>query len=397
MIKKKRMNKISKINKMNRMNKKGDLPSGFVVMVILLLIGFVILLFFLFRISLTERADKEICRQSVVFRGTASALSGVAEDFVPLKCKTAKYCITAGKGECEEFKGEEKEVTKVKVKDNEEIARFLVQETIDCWSMMGEGKIGLFSQYMADTYGLGKVYPTCVICSRIAFDLDSFKGTKIEIDKIDVLSYMITHKPPGKDVSYYRYFVGEGGEMGFADASTFFDNLGELEEDIGDVKDSEGQDEKTINQLSKALTAVKSLESPEAKETEEFETETSSQASILFMQISSPGHLDSLKNIVSVAGGAALGSFILAPRTTLKFAGGAAKAIIAHPIVAAIVVIVGISTQQGVVAWNRAVTAGYCGDVAVGTGAREGCSAVRLVDYDENAISNVCSVIESIP
>ena len=57
--------------------------------------------------------------------------------------------------------------------------------------------------------------------------------------------------------------------------------------------------------------------------------------------------------------------------------------------------IVAAAAQQINIIHQRGVTAGYCGDVTVGSEAREGCSSVRLVDYDLEQIKTYCSVIES--
>ena len=52
--------------------------------------------------------------------------------------------------------------------------------------------------------------------------------------------------------------------------------------------------------------------------------------------------------------------------------------------------------QQGSVAYNRAITAGYCSDTLTGPEAREGCSVVRTANYDAESISQYCKNIESI-
>ena len=64
-------------------------------------------------------------------------------------------------------------------------------------------------------------------------------------------------------------------------------------------------------------------------------------------------------------------------------------------VVAVAALIAGIA-QQGSVAYNRDVTAGYCGDVSSGGEERDGCSVVRTVNYNKEEIGSYCSVIESI-
>src|SRR3990172_6186358 len=152
------------------MKKKADISASTIVTVFLLIIGFGILLLFYYQINFSERVDKEACHQSVVFRATLPAFAGI-KDFIPLKCKTEKVCVTSklfGQS-CDDFKGASG-VTKAKVNNKGGVEKVIAQRIFDCWEMMGEGKVSIFSQWFAETYGLGSVYPTCVICSRIAFD-----------------------------------------------------------------------------------------------------------------------------------------------------------------------------------------------------------------------------------
>ena len=50
----------------------------------------------------------------------------------------------------------------------------------------------------------------------------------------------------------------------------------------------------------------------------------------------------------------------------------------------------------GNVAYNRAISAGYCGDFEVGSEARNGCSSVRTINYNPEDLSKYCSIVESI-
>mgnify|MGYP006929383758 CR=1 FL=1 len=94
------------------MNKRGELTSTQIVSIVLVIIGTVIILFFLaFLFDDSSEDDREICRISVLTRATAPDIVGGA---IPLKCRTDKICITSdsgflglGKGKCIQFAGEE--------------------------------------------------------------------------------------------------------------------------------------------------------------------------------------------------------------------------------------------------------------------------------------------------
>ena len=86
------------------------------------------------------------------------------KNVVPLKCATEKVCISdKSKGECSEFETT-KGITKVKVEKVADVEKLVSQKMVDCWTMMGEGKVSIFSPWVAQTYGIGEIYPSCVIC-----------------------------------------------------------------------------------------------------------------------------------------------------------------------------------------------------------------------------------------
>jgi len=367
---------------MKKIKKKGDLPSGFVVIVVLLVIGFVILLYFLFKFLWTPTVNNEVCHQSVIIRGTAASVSLLAEDYVPLKCQTAKYCITTkliGKGNCEEFKGES--YSSVRVKNVEDIDQFISREILGCWKMMGEGRLSLFTQYLAKKYGVfGTVYPTCVFCSRIAFDKESLKG--MDLSGINLLDYMSKHKPPESDLTYSKYFGESKAGISFnfqnAISGITVDNNGMIT-----AVETKGA------QLELTALSGEDIKKLEAKDIYDKEL------TVMFMQISAPGYWESAKNIFKDAGFTAAGTVLILPvfkifKTVVGIVGKGGA--ITLGLLAA-----GAVYQVGSVAHNRAVTATYCGDVSAPGEARNGCSAVRTVNYDVNSISQYCSEIESMP
>jgi len=364
------------------MMKKASLTAKQVTVVILLIVGFAIVAILYWKFISNTNIDRDACHESVVVRGTASYVTESSKEYVPLKCKTAKFCITnkfIGKGDCTEFKGETG-VSKVRVTNKEQIEKFLAGEVVNCWSMLGEGKLSLFSQYRAETYGLGSVYPTCVICSRIAYDKKSLEDAGIDLSKINLLTYMTSHKVPDKSVSYFDYLAGEGKIS--VDAQQAVQSLEELE-----------KEDSKIVQLNKD-------EKIEFQSYDKNDVNTGNEIGILFMQISAPKQGKSALNIGKVALGTAVASFITAPQLTIKAGKSIAKLCTSGgwvgPVVCASILIVAGVYQQANVGYYRALTASKCGDVSTGTEARNGCSVVRTIDYKTEDLSQYCSFVESI-
>ena len=372
------------------MNKRAEITSTQIVYITLLIVGFIVVVGFIYFIGFTSLIDRSTCHQSVILRGTLPSLGGISE-FVPMKCVAEKVCITTGLigGKCEESFGKTSGIVKVKVTSKEEIEKYFAKEMIDCWSMMGEGKISVFSQWFAEHYGLGKVYPTCVICSRISFDEKALDNAKINWRGIDVLNYMMIHKMPDSDLTYYQYFTGIGGK------TPYKINVSEFKADISELS-TNMQTDKTPGSLEQAGKIDAALKT----DLNVTENKTSSNAprdmAMMFMQISSPKQWGSLGNIAGTLGIGAGAGFLTAPTLTGKLAWGAGKAVLANPIVAGIALLAGIGIQQTNTYFNREATAGYCGDVSLGDEARDGCSAVRMITYDKNSIGSFCSEIAGI-
>lgn len=351
--------------------KRGSMVTKMLITLIILVVGFVIIFYFFVMFDWTGRIDKEICHQSVIYRATLPSFAGMKE-YVPLKCKTSKICITSGLigGKCDEFENT-KGIIKVKVKNKEQIEQFISREIVDCWRTMGEGKVTVFSDWLAQLYGLGNVGSSCVICNRIAFDKEKLQDKGINLNEIDVMRYMQTHAIPNQDISYYGYLAGEGGKIAVKEDIKVWD-IENIEEEI---KFKEGE------------FIVKTQEFPEQ------EIDENKELAIMFMQITSPTHKGVISNTLKTAGVSMGLAFLASPTLTTKAVQGAASA---WPITLALTAIFGIY-QHGSVVHNKAVTAGYCSDISTGDEAREGCSVVRTVNYDLEDISQYCSIIESIP
>jgi hypothetical protein len=172
-------------------DKKAALTTQQIVILIILITSFLVIMYFLFRLSFQEEADKEVCHQSVILRGNAI----IAKESIPLNCKTNYVCITAD-GSCEDLPYYTYKRT---VDDKKETNLVLAEEMADCWWMFGEGKIN----YVSDTF-FKNLY--CSICSQIEFD-DSMKEifTNGIIDKDLLYKTLQEEKMPGQDISYSEY------------------------------------------------------------------------------------------------------------------------------------------------------------------------------------------------
>jgi hypothetical protein len=358
------------------MDKKGSIAANQLVIIILLITGFAIVILVFSQINWTGQIDREVCHQSVILRAT---IPSAGQTLVPLKCKTSKLCVTSGiiGGKCEEDFQNAKGITKNKVSEVKQVEKLISKEIVDCWTMMGEGKVSLFSQYWANTFGVGSVYPTCVICSRIAFD----EKLDLDLDNINVLKYMREHKIPNGNISYYAYLTEEGGQF-----SVDIDSL-EVK-NIEEGKSKEGEVIPVVDEEDSTIIDSSQLEFENPKESKE-------EMAILFMQISAPGQIDALLNLgKGVLGIGAAGAYFAGPSLVAK---GIKAVGVKGGLITLAIAAVGAGIQQLNVVYNRGVTAGYCGDISVGEEARNGCSVVRAVNYNLEEIQSYCSVIESIP
>ncbi|MBS3073011.1 hypothetical protein J4477_04215 [Candidatus Pacearchaeota archaeon] len=363
------------------MEKRGFLAAEWIVAIVLILVGLGILIFAATNLFTKTDIDKNTCHFSVISRGSTPSL---AQGYVPLRCKTEKICITGELfgGGCDEFEGE-KGVTKIRVSDSsvqglEQVQKIYAQSILECWEMMGEGKVSLFSQAAAENFGVGVVYPSCVVCSRIAIDKDSLNNVPFE--NMNLNEYMMIHLVPKTEKTYFDYMLGEEYSASYSVA----DNLLNLPDfDITEDKDGNIED---ITKIDKNVSLVDPSIISTSREDNLKET------AIIFSQISSPSHGGVLSNSAGVVAGLGVtGTFAFGP----KFLSSAGKAVFSVP-GAVIAAILGIY-QQGSVTLSRGVSAGYCGDIEISSDARSGCSAVRTINYDLESISEYCRVIEGLP
>lgn len=414
---------------MKSKHKKGDISVDFLITVVLLIAGFIILLVLFSNIGGTGKLDRTVCHTSVIYR---ASLPNLFQGYVPLKCQTNKICITSGlfsTGNCVSLKGETG-ITTVKVSSGtageKQIEQIYTQEMFDCWQTMGEGKVSLWNQYLAQNYGFGDVYPTCVVCTRIGFDYDKLKAAGINLDNVNIQEYMLTHVAPNSNLTYFEYMVGQGGQFSTSALDTSTITAGGKLPDASAISSATSQlsatSQQDLNNLESSKTLSQDYQVTPSSRLIDFNKDSTA---ILFMQITSPKQGETFGNLVTAAisilgFGTAYkpGAFFSFPQFSVAqdLAGAtsptgvvweeyAAKSITAtgkfaaKPLTYAIIA-TAVATaviQQVNVAWQRSVTAGKCQDTEIGTNARNGCSVVRAIPYEPDTISTYCRVIESTP
>src|SRR3989344_3836658 len=191
-------------------NKKAEMSSSMLVTIILLVIGFGLILIVYYQLNGIQEVDRQVCHQSVVLRGTLPDTLDL-KDIPSLKCKTRKICISDkmfGKGDCENELGKEYDTLKIskeKEKAEQDIKKIFADELADCWAMMGEGKIQVFKRENS----LSDYKRKCVVCSRVNFDKN------VEIKEVEgFVEYLMKHKVPNKDESYWKFMTKSKEEYG---------------------------------------------------------------------------------------------------------------------------------------------------------------------------------------
>ncbi|MEM4230556.1 MAG: hypothetical protein QXF25_01645 [Candidatus Pacearchaeota archaeon] len=373
--------------KRTKNKKKGDISAAVIVSILLLIVGFGILLTFILRIYSSDIVDREVCKESVVLRGISGGAtpSGLGANFVNLRCKTQKICVTSGLigGKCEE-NFPQQTVLKKKVKSESAIEKLIADEILACWDMMGQGRLTLFTPGWKAQFGIGTsdVYSSCVICSRIAFDEETLKSKGINLSKVDVYKYMLTHKVPGKDFSYAQYIAG-GSPAGVSVMG---------KEKMKELSNSFKED------IEKQQIEGKNIELVDITEVEQQPlTKKSGEIAVIFMEISTPSGKNVIENtLVAIGGGAAIVSFLPGSGLVLKVASKAlANPYVAFAVAVGVVGFVGYQTWNVYQNYNTAFS--YCSDTKFeNEEGYYGCRALRVIVYDEESIKQFCNIIESI-
>lgn len=374
-----------------RIMKRGDMTSSQIITIVLAIAGFIVVLIFL-AILFEDRGggERELCKFSVLTRATSPIDSLQAS--IPLKCTTEKICISESgkKDACKQFAGEENKKP-VKLKGTVDEKARKIEETyanamFDCWNMMGEGKLNVFSgsefgggvvssslDVFTNVLGFTEsIKSSCVICSRIALADDLFEedGKPGEVlKKVDTNRYLRNEFIPNSNEKYVDYFADEQ-VRGFLD-DEFFERGRNLEK---------------INKQGEVVGVEKTYEKPKP----------TNQMAFVFMQILTEDE-DPIK--AALDDGAAAG-FIFAG-TVIATPLGKVLTFVTWKLQALAAVAITLGTagfsyfrERG----NQVLAAGYCGKF---TGERElshGCSLLTPVDYnDVSQINDLCFILEGNP
>lgn len=340
------------------MRKRGELTSSQIIKLVLALGGFIIVLFFLFFfIDLSEQTDEEICRLSVLTRATVPE---VLQKYVPLKCQTRKICLSSNRKGCENFVGEENVAKTIELPRDSQAAADLIEETsanamLSCWSMMGEGKLSLYSGGFAKFFNIKPDQLTCTICSRIIVNIPDDAKKQEVYSLVDLKDFMDRTTVPGSSTRTYL--------EAFTDVGVNFE-----------------QSPQTI----------------EINDKRNFIFEGSQdELAVVFTQIKPDDYQDALTKL-GVAGATAAGSAFAVPGVRSLAIGtvtSAPGAILVGVAAAGVTTFTMLNVRAG-----RVAAAGYCGEFT-GTDdkAMEGCSTVQIIPYEEKTIETICDAFEGSP
>jgi len=193
-------------------NKKAAISVEFIIILVILVVSFAVILLFYYAFDWKGGIDKEACHQSVIYKATVPDLLEKKAIEIPLNCQTEKICISESskKGACDgDYLGEKYEIINLKETDenkrNNEINQIIADKLYDCWWMMGQGKVQLYSRDFSQK-------KTCVICTRIAFS----KELQDKTEKIPgLLRYLSSpyNKIPNSEQTYWMFLTNSNSNF----------------------------------------------------------------------------------------------------------------------------------------------------------------------------------------
>lgn len=197
------------------MNKRGDI-NWFIVTIIISLITLAVFLIIIIAFPFSNVIDSSACKESVILKATLPGDKVEAKEFINLRCKTRKLCVSMdSKGKCDSL-GKDFETMRLTATNDaarkDQIKMFISREMASCWEMLGEGKLEIFSRaWVWDSSNLTKG----IICTRIEFDDSVLMGKDKEMNTDDdlkivsgLMDYMLAHKVPNNNVSYIDFLRG---------------------------------------------------------------------------------------------------------------------------------------------------------------------------------------------
>ncbi len=340
--------------KRGKRHKEGAVDAAVIIGVLLAIVGFIIVLFFFSEFDFSSYSEDELCKLSVLSRASSPAN---VQSAIPLKCTTKKICLSKNEDCKRNFAGEK--IEKVDVSGSEDaiakqIAKTSADAMLDCWKIMGEGKLDLFGSFWTQS-GWSESKPTCVICSRIAVDESVSKDI---LEKVDINKYMRDNVIPELGVNYISAFTG-GGAISYVSADPAKENA--------------------FKEFAEKNTNVVLSESRENRE-----------LAIVFMQFRPPKVEDVLKTMTYI-GGTVAGLTFISPISS------AVKPIVMNPVGGGIVA-AGVLAAGGYGMWNalqgQLAVPGYCGKFVSNRKNIEGCSMVQGINYNARDFNLLCPQVE---
>lgn len=171
-------------------NKKGEITTAQIVTIIVLIVSFIVILYFFFRLNLGATTNSEICHNSVVLQAKSAGITG------GLQCKTDYVCISGG-GSCANMNP----TITIKVDSNnkDETMKAIADQMANCWWIFGEGKLNYGGKGFFGTEG-------CALCSVVGFD-DKVLGSDSGITYSEFYNFLANTKKDDTQ-TYLTYLYG---------------------------------------------------------------------------------------------------------------------------------------------------------------------------------------------
>ena len=242
-----------------------------------------------------------------------------------------------------------------------EIAKTSADAMLNCWKLMGEGKLDLFGSFWTQS-GWDEAKPTCVICSRIA--VDESVGKEV-LERVDINKYMRENVIPELGVNYISAFTG-GGAVSYVKVDIAKENA--FKEFIKENK-AKGADGREI-----VLS--------ESRENREL--------AIVFAQFKPPKVSDVLKTMGGI-GGTVAGLTFISPISSVV------RPIVMNPVGGGLVV-AGVLAAGGYGMYNavqgQLAVPSYCGKFVSNRENIEGCSMIQGINYNTHDFKLLCPQVE---
>jgi hypothetical protein len=177
-------------------------------MIIVLIVSFIVILYFFFRLNLGGTTNDEICHNSVVLKAKSASLVG------ELTCKTNYVCISGG-GKCADINPTF--TVNVDANNKDEIMKAIADQMSNCWFTFGEGNLN----YLGLKEGGAPIQKTsCALCSTLEFD-DKILSKNYDVTYNEFYNYLIsTQKISSQTYMNYLYGVSDVSTLEAANGIT---------------------------------------------------------------------------------------------------------------------------------------------------------------------------------